>query len=303
MGAYSFILLDMHLHKKHSWFLTMAILTSCARALLNNKPLRRFPSVPRTFVRSSSSSSSMFSSNSRSSKVFLQSSEGTGGNSSGSGNSTMLSASTMATISVAGGAAVLADNEQSDATLCDEGSDSNSNSDIFPEESLKHDTYGGITINVDALESSSLDEHKFVTTLKNSLQQWKQNGRRGIWINIPTKYSSIVPICTEMGFEFQYAKKGLLVMTQWLPENEESRLPHGPTHQVGIGAVILHPITGKMLVVQEKTGPAAKRKLWKMPTGLTDPGEDVVDAAIREAKEEVGLDVEFDRIICMRQAQ
>ena len=43
-------------------------------------------------------------------------------------------------------------------------------------------------------------------------------------------------------------------------------------------------------------------KLWKMPTGLTDPGEDVVDAAIREAKEETGLDCVFDKIICMRQA-
>jgi len=43
-------------------------------------------------------------------------------------------------------------------------------------------------------------------------------------------------------------------------------------------------------------------KLWKMPTGLTDPGEDVVDAAVREVKEETGLDVTFDRIICIRQA-
>ena len=39
-----------------------------------------------------------------------------------------------------------------------------------------------------------------------------------------------------------------------------------------------------------------------MPTGLTDPGEDIVDAAIRETKEETGLDVTFDKILCMRQA-
>lgn len=45
------------------------------------------------------------------------------------------------------------------------------------------------------------------------------------------------------------------------------------THQVGIGALVVHPTSGKMLAVQERTGPAAKRKLWKMPTGLTDPGE------------------------------
>ena len=71
---------------------------------------------------------------------------------------------------------------------------------------------------------------------------------------------------------------------------------------VGIGALVIHPLTGKMLAVQERTGPAAKRKLWKMPTGLTDPGEDIATAAVRELKEETGLDCTFDRIICFRQA-
>ena len=41
---------------------------------------------------------------------------------------------------------------------------------------------------------------------------------------------------------------------------------------------------------------------WKMPTGLTDPGEDIATAAIRELKEETGLSCTFDRIICFRQA-
>jgi len=39
-----------------------------------------------------------------------------------------------------------------------------------------------------------------------------------------------------------------------------------------------------------------------MPTGLTDPGEDIAAAAVRELKEETGLDVEFEKIICFRQA-
>ena len=39
-----------------------------------------------------------------------------------------------------------------------------------------------------------------------------------------------------------------------------------------------------------------------MPTGLTDPGEDIAAAAVREMKEETGLDVVFDKIICFRQA-
>lgn len=39
-----------------------------------------------------------------------------------------------------------------------------------------------------------------------------------------------------------------------------------------------------------------------MPTGLTDPGEDIATAAVRELKEETGLDCTFDRIICFRQS-
>lgn len=39
-----------------------------------------------------------------------------------------------------------------------------------------------------------------------------------------------------------------------------------------------------------------------MPTGLSDPGEDIVQAAVREVKEETGLDCIFDKIICFRQA-
>lgn len=92
----------------------------------------------------------------------------------------------------------------------------------------------------------------------------------------------------------------MLILKQWLPDTP-SRLPHAPTHQVGVGALVLDD-TGKMLVVQEKSGPAAAHKLWKMPTGLLDPGEDVGQAAVRELKEETGLDGTLERVLCIRQA-
>lgn len=39
-----------------------------------------------------------------------------------------------------------------------------------------------------------------------------------------------------------------------------------------------------------------------MPTGLLDPGEDVGEAAVRELKEETGLDGTLERILSIRQA-
>jgi 8-oxo-dGTP pyrophosphatase MutT (NUDIX family) len=82
-----------------------------------------------------------------------------------------------------------------------------------------------------------------------------------------------------------------------------NKLPYGPTHQVGVGAVIIHPKEkNKILVVQEKSGPASINQLWKMPTGLTDPGEDIPQALVREVYEETTYKVNFQQIICFRQA-
>jgi len=173
----------------------------------------------------------------------------------------------------------------------------------FPEASLQLDTYRGVTLDISNLPPNSYeDAATFDAHLTKALQIWAEEEKRGIWIRIPTAQSHLIPAITSHGFDFQHAAPGEAVLTKWLPKHTESRLPHGPTHQVGIGALVLHPRTGKMLVVQERTGPAAARKLWKMPTGLTDPGEDVSEAAIRELKEETGLDCVFDRIVCFRQA-
>ena len=173
----------------------------------------------------------------------------------------------------------------------------------FPEHSLRHDAYDGVTLDVDALASCEvhgptlMDADAFGTMLGTAIEIWKTSNRRGVWLRIPTSHSHLIhEACARHGFDFQHAEFGHCVLTRWLPPDAISRLPHGPTHQVGIGALVVHPVTGRILVVQERTGPASVAKLWKMPTGLTDPGEDVACAAVRELKEETGLDCVFDRL-------
>jgi len=172
----------------------------------------------------------------------------------------------------------------------------------FPDECITSDAYNGVSVDVSHLPNNmTSDASLFRYRLLKAVDIWKGQGKRGIWLIIPTAYSHLIPVATELNFDFQYAEKGKVVLTTWLPDTP-SRLPIGPTHQVGVGALVLHPTTGKMLVVQEKSGPAAARRLWKMPTGLADPGEDIIDAVIREVREETGLDCVFDHIICFRQA-
>jgi ADP-ribose pyrophosphatase YjhB (NUDIX family) len=173
--------------------------------------------------------------------------------------------------------------------------------DEFPNDILHLDSYNGVVMKVNETVSMAHDKDDFALSLEASLTKWRCEGKRGIWIHIPTDFAHLVPVCISQGFEFHFAKPGMLVLTQWLPEDSESRLPHGPTHQVGIGALVINE-EGHMLVVQEKTGPASEFKLWKMPTGLLDPGEDIGMAAERELKEETGLDAKIVKIVCFRQA-
>lgn len=183
----------------------------------------------------------------------------------------------------------------------------------FPPEILQYDTYQGITLHVSRLPSRFFDKSQedgstlFERTLQQSLLQWKEHNYRGIWLHIPTHLAPVIlPYCIqELNFDFRYARPGMVILTTWLPDPQlhTNKLPLGPTHQVGVGAVIIHPRDkNKILVVQEKSGPAAAHQLWKMPTGLTDPGEDIHHALVREVKEETGIHVQFQQIICFRQA-
>jgi Nudix hydrolase domain/NUDIX domain len=116
------------------------------------------------------------------------------------------------------------------------------------------------------------------------MQQWRQEGKRGIWLKLPTSSAHLVPIAVAAGFAYHLAEPDYLMLTQWLASGP-STLPANASHQVGVGAVVLNA-HGEMLVVKERSGPAAKAGIWKMPTGLLEQGEDYSAAAEREVHEE-----------------
>ena len=62
---------------------------------------------------------------------------------------------------------------------------------------------------------------------------------------------------------------------------------------VGAGACILR--RGRLLLVRRGAEPG--RGKWSIPGGLVELGEKVEDAMVREAKEEVGLDVKAIRLV------
>lgn len=58
-----------------------------------------------------------------------------------------------------------------------------------------------------------------------------------------------------------------------------------------VAGVVLKNTQGKYLLVQEAKAPV--HGLWNWPAGKLDPGETLQQAAIREAKEETGLDIQL----------
>jgi ADP-ribose pyrophosphatase YjhB (NUDIX family) len=159
------------------------------------------------------------------------------------------------------------------------------------------DKYGGVFIDSEFLPQTELE---FLTRLKSSLQYWKYHEKRGVWLKIPISKTSFINAAVSEGFLFHHAEKDYLMLNNWLSE-DENRMPPNASHQIGVGSVVLND-DGKILLVQENSGPLKNMDVWKLPTGLVDVGEDIHEAACREVFEETGIETEFENVLCFRQA-
>eukprot|EP00913_Durusdinium_trenchii_P027434 g25731.t1 len=124
----------------------------------------------------------------------------------------------------------------------------------------KFDLYGGVVVDPATVPA---EQDAFRSVLASSLDEWMKHGKRGsAWIS---------------------AERDYVMMTKWLPSSCPNTLPHNASHTIGVGALVTNS-EGKILLVREKSGPAAKSKAWKLPTGLVDAGE----------ARETGIDATFE---------
>ena len=192
----------------------------------------------------------------------------------------------------------------------------------------------------DALAACGADEASFRRRLVASLDAWRREGARGVWLDVPASQVAFLAPALQLGFELHHVEpaasppqgqlevaeelaeeeeEAAVTLTYWFPgeRGEPCTLPAGNSHTVGVGAVVMNA-AGQLLAVQERSGPAAalsksmrekskqsgddRAGFWKMPTGLVGAGEDSCEAAAREVWEETGVEVAVEKLVALREA-
>ncbi|XP_031492665.1 nudix hydrolase 7-like isoform X1 [Nymphaea colorata] len=160
----------------------------------------------------------------------------------------------------------------------------------------EEDLYDGVTVTI----KEQIDVGVFVAKLRASLTKWKEQRKKGIWLNIPCDCAKLVPAAIEEGFRYHHAEPTYLMLVKWLPDTPNV-LPIYATHRLGIGAVVINN-KKEVLVVQEKAGYFKGSGVWKLPTGVVEEGEDISTGAKREVMEETGIEAEFVEILGFRES-
>jgi len=145
-------------------------------------------------------------------------------------------------------------------------------------------------------ESLPDDPIEFRNILSDSLDRWRSEGIRLVWISIPIGKSTLVPSAVSLGFVYHHADERQLELTYSIESG--THVPPFATHYVGAGGVVVRD-DGYILVVSERHRGSWGRH-YKLPGGALDAQEHISDAVRREVKEETGIDTEFESLVCFR---
>jgi 8-oxo-dGTP pyrophosphatase MutT (NUDIX family) len=154
------------------------------------------------------------------------------------------------------------------------------------------DQFGGVIVDSQQLP----DAGAFPAVLDRSLQAWKAEGVRLVWLDVPIASAALIPIAVERGFFFHHSNEGDLMMVCRLVEG--AFVPTHATHYVGVGGVVLNE-RRELLVVCERHRRTAQR-YYKLPGGALQPGEHLKEAVVREVLEETGVHARFESLVCFR---
>jgi 8-oxo-dGTP pyrophosphatase MutT (NUDIX family) len=155
------------------------------------------------------------------------------------------------------------------------------------------DMFGGVTVEPETLPE---DPNSFREQLAFSIDHWRGDGVRLVWIDVPLRLAALIPIAVEAGFVFHHSGEDHLMLTCRLVEG--AFIPGHATHYIGAGGVVLNE-RNELLVVCERHR-RTKQPYYKLPGGALQSGEHLVDGVIREVLEETGIETRFESLVCFR---
>jgi len=155
------------------------------------------------------------------------------------------------------------------------------------------DMFGGIIVDSDQLPA---DPAEFAERLCASLDAWRADGRRLVWIGVPLELAELIPVATRSGFFFHHANEHDVMLVCRLVEN--AFVPTHATHYIGVGGVVINDQQELLVVCERHRRTSAP--YYKLPGGALQAGEHLVDAVLREVREETGVTARFESLVCFR---
>jgi 8-oxo-dGTP pyrophosphatase MutT (NUDIX family) len=160
---------------------------------------------------------------------------------------------------------------------------------------LEHtpDQFGGIIVDHDHLPA---DPKTFDEQLHFSMDVWRADGRRLVWVKVPLEQAELIPVATRAGFFFHHSNEtDVMLVCRLVPD---AFVPTHATHYIGVGGVVINEHQELLVVCERHRRTAAP--YYKLPGGALQPGEHLVDAVLREVLEETGINARFESLVCFR---
>ncbi|MDC0933726.1 NUDIX domain-containing protein [Arcobacteraceae bacterium] len=156
----------------------------------------------------------------------------------------------------------------------------------FTDINLITDNYEGITIDKDTIPHNIVEFEKELTVIIDNL-----TNKKLLWIKLHIDKSHYIPLLTKYDFIFHHCNEEDITLLKRLSINPI--IPTARNHTLGVGVVVINE-KNELLVIRDRIG-----KRYKLPGGYIDNDENISTAAVREVKEETGIDVDFTSIIAL----
>ena len=113
------------------------------------------------------------------------------------------------------------------------------------------DRHNGLMIDVSRIKASTTADELRPLLIK-SIVEYKKEKFRSVWLKLTVDKSHLAAVAVQdAGMKLHHAKDDYIMLTIWLPTDEENKIPSFSTHYVGVGGFVLNKDHTKILAIQE----------------------------------------------------